>query len=175
MDEHLGARVVCVVSDDAPSLQRFLLPVNHLQQLGCFGPRGRAHVQHDVARLHVEEERRQHRHQFLPGDQSRVETLLQVFVEVVEHLALLENLLGCVDLVKHMSRVPGKYLQARHFLGLVLAFSFSFALLQHGLHEIGVLDLAPEGGEVGAAWVYSEDNGQFFFHGGPEEFELLCW
>jgi hypothetical protein len=56
-----------------------------------------------------------------------------------------------------------------------LSFAFAFTLFQHGRHEIGVLDLAPERRKVGAAWVNPEDNGQFILHGGPEDCELLWW
>lgn len=188
MYQHLRSTIISVIGDHASLLQRFLAAIKHLQQLRGLRPRSSTHVQDYIFRVDVQEERRKHGDQLLPGDKAGIETFLEVFVQIVEQFAFFEDLLCCVDLVQDIARVPRKDLQFRDLFGLMLSLflllhllllSFLFLLLlplylsQHVLQEIWILNFQSKLFVIWATGIDPKNNGQFFFHCCPEDLKFL--
>ena len=116
MSKQIRSFTVCIIGNYKSSLGQefFLLQIlkvsiallqatpHQLHNLGCLAPRRSAHVEHPMVELDPQQQRRQHAHNLLPGQQPRIVALLHYFVHILQGSVLLEQVPGQVDLVEHV-------------------------------------------------------------------------
>ena len=93
--------------------------VEHLEELERLRAGRRAHVQDAVVRLHVQQQGRDHRDRFLPGDRAHFVGADQELAQPAQVFAALQPVFGDVDLPRQAVRVPTQALRGLH-LGVVL-------------------------------------------------------
>lgn len=101
-------------------------------------------------------------------------------MKFAEDLTFLELLLVGIHGVSDLTRVPVNFFELGHFFRFMMLLEVFFDFLFRELiklddlfQKILVIEFVAETFVVGEGGVDSEDDGQFLFHGGPEDFELL--